>query len=48
MVHMSEEDLLNVPFYRAGLERLSFAEILGMFLDPEKKAEISAGSLICM
>jgi twitching motility protein PilT len=35
---MSEEDLLNVPFYRAGLERLSFAEILGMFLDPEKKS----------
>ena len=35
---MSEEDLLNVPFYRAGLERLSFTEILGMFLDPEKKS----------
>jgi len=38
MVYMSEEDLLSVPFYRAGLERLSFAEILGMFLDPEKKS----------
>jgi len=35
---MSEEDLLNVPFYRAGLERLSFAEVLAMFLDPEKKS----------
>ncbi|MDG1173983.1 MAG: PilT/PilU family type 4a pilus ATPase, partial [Opitutales bacterium] len=31
-------DLLNTPFYRAGLERLSFAEVLAMFLDPEKKS----------
>ncbi len=35
---MSDEDLLNTPFYRAGLERLSFAEVLGLFLDPEKKS----------
>ncbi len=35
---MSEQDLLNTPFYRAGLERLSFAEVLAMFLDPEKKS----------
>ena len=38
---MSEEDLLNVPFYRAGLERLSFTEILGMFLDREKSGNFS-------
>ena len=35
---MSEQYLLNTPFYRAGLERLSFAEVLAMFLDPEKKS----------
>jgi len=35
---MSDTDLLSVPFYRAGLERLCFSEILGMFLDPSKKS----------
>ena len=34
----NEDNLLHVPFYRAGLERLSFAEILETFVDPTKKS----------
>ena len=34
----SDENLIQVPFYRAGLERLSFSEILESFVDPTKKS----------
>jgi len=34
----SDENLIQVPFYRAGLERLSFSEILESFVDPSKKS----------
>jgi len=34
----NEDNLLHVPFYRAGLERLTFAEILESFVDPTKKS----------
>ena len=34
----NDENLIQVPFYRAGLERLSFSEILNSFVDPSKKS----------
>ena len=35
---MSSVEKLGIPFYRVGLERLSFTEILELFVDPSKKS----------
>lgn len=35
---MSIEEKLAIPFYRTGLERLNFTEILELFVDPAKKS----------
>ena len=35
---MSIDEKLAVPFYRVGLERLTFTEILERFVDPSKKS----------
>ena len=35
---MSIDEKLAIPFYRVGLERLTFTEILERFVDPSKKS----------
>ena len=35
---MSNEEKLAIPFYRIGLERLNFTEVLERFVDPSKKS----------
>ena len=45
---MSIDEKLAIPFYRVGLERLTFTEILERFVDPSKKVEISTAFRTCM
>ena len=35
---MSNNEKLAIPFYRVGLERLTFTEILERFVDPSQKS----------
>ena len=35
---MSNDEKMAVPFYRVGLERLNYTEILELFVDPAKKS----------
>ena len=35
---MSIDEKLAIPFYRVGLERLTFTEILERFVDPSQKS----------
>ena len=35
---MSNNEKMAIPFYRVGLERLTFSEILERFVDPSQKS----------